>query len=175
MTPTSLLSMPARRRSLQAGVQTGLRWLALGATAWALSGCAGLVGREPVRVNVVGVEPLRGEGLEARMALKLRVINPNDAALGYDGLSVELEVRGQHFASGVSNERGEVPRFGEALITLPVSVSAQSLVRQALDMARGGSPRIDYVLKGRLAGTALGSVTFRSTGEIDLPQELMRP
>lgn len=156
-----------RRRSAQ--------WLMLGAAALTLSGCAGLLGREPVRVNVVGVEPLRGEGLEARMALKLRVINPNDAAISYDGLSVELDVRGQHFASGVSNERGEVPRFGEALITVPVSVSALSLMRQAMDMARGGSPRIDYVLKGRLAGTALGSVGFSSSGEVDLPSELMRP
>jgi LEA14-like dessication related protein len=150
-------------------------WLLAGGTTLALSGCAGLLGREPVRVNVVGVEPLRGEGLEASMALKLRVINPNDAAITYDGLSVELEVRGQHFASGVSNERGEVPRFGEALITVPVSVSALSLVRQAMDMARGGSSRIDYVLKGRLAGTALGSVGFLSSGEVDLPSELMRP
>lgn len=156
-----------RRRSAQ--------WLVLSAAALTLSGCAGLLGREPVRVNVVGVEPLRGEGLEARMALKLRVINPNDAAISYDGLSVELDVRGQHFASGVSNERGEVPRFGEALITVPVSVSALSLMRQAMDMARGGSSRIDYVLKGRLAGTALGSVGFSSSGEVDLPSELMRP
>ncbi len=150
------------------------QWLVLSATAMALSGCASLLDREPVRVNVVGVEPLRGEGLEARLALKLRIVNPNDAAITYDGLSVSLDVRGQHFASGVSNERGEVPRFGEALITVPVSVSALSLVRQALDVARGGSPRIDYVLKGRLAGTALGSVGFSSQGEIDLPAEWAR-
>ena len=151
------------------------RWLTLGAAALALSGCASLVGREPVRVNVVGVEPLRGEGLEARLALKLRVINPNDVAISYDGLSVELDVRGQPFASGVSNERGEVPRFGEAVITLPVSVSALSMVRQALGMARGGNQRIDYVLRGRLAGTALGGVRFSSRGEIELPAEWVSP
>lgn len=150
------------------------QWLMLGATSLALGGCATLMSREPVRVNVVGVEPLPGEGLEARLALKLRVVNPNDSALSFDGLSVSLEVRGQHFASGVSNERGEVPRFGETLITVPVSVSALSLVRQAMEVARGESPRIDYVLKGRLAGTVLGSVSFSSRGEIDLPAELSR-
>ena len=171
MTPSTPPSMPSRRQCLNRGLQ----WLLAGTTALALSGCASLTGREPVRVNVVGIEPLRGEGLEARMALKLRVINPNDAAIAYDGLSVDLEVRGQHFASGVSNERGEVPRFGEAILVVPVSVSALSLVRQAMDMARGGGSRIDYVLKGRLAGTALGSVGFSSSGEIDLPAELMRP
>lgn len=151
------------------------QWLLLSATTLVLSGCANLLDREPVRVNVVGVEPLRGEGLEARLALKLRAINPNDTPITYDGISVSLEVRGQHFASGVSDERGEVPRFGEALITVPVSVPALSLVRQALDVARGGNPRIDYVLKGRLAGTALGSVGFSSSGELELPEQWARP
>ena len=80
-------------------------------------------------------------------------------------------MRGQHFASGVSDERGEVPRFGEALITVPVSVSAFAQAKQAMSMAQGGSPRIDYVLKGRLAGTAFGSVSFRSNGEIDWPSD----
>jgi len=146
------------------------------ALPWAFSGCASLLGHEPVRVNLVGVEPLRGEGLEARLALKLRVVNPNDVAITYDGLSVDLDVRGQRLASGVSNDKGEVPRFGEAIITVPVSVSALSLVRQAMDMARGGSgSRIDYVLTGRLAGTALGSVGFSSRGEVDLPAEWVRP
>lgn len=153
----------------------GTQWLLLGVSSLALSGCAALFEREPIRVNVAGIEPLPGAGLEARLALKLRVINPNDTPISYDGLSVSLEVRGQHFASGASNERGEVPRFGDALITVPVSVSALSLVRQALDFAKGGSPRMDYVLKGRLAGTPLGSVTFNSRGEIDLPSELVRP
>jgi LEA14-like dessication related protein len=154
------------------------RWIARGAAflaVFALSGCASLLQREPVRVNVVGINPLPGEGLEARVALKLRVINPNDAPITYDGLSVSLDVRGQHFASGVSNERGEVPRFGEAIITVPVSVSAFALARQAMGMARGSSPRIDYVLKGRLAGTAWGGVGFESSGEVDLPAELLRP
>ena len=148
------------------------QWLLLCATAMTLPGCASLLEREPVRVNVVGLSPLPGEGLEARLALKLRVINPNDAPIAYDGLSVSLEVRGQHFASGVSDARGEVPRFGEAVITVPVSVSALALARQALSMAQGGSPRIDYVLKGRLAGTVLGGMGFRSSGEIDWPTGL---
>lgn len=136
----------------------------------ALAGCASLLQREPVRVNLVGVEPLPGEGLEVRLALKLRVTNPNDAALDFDGLSVALDVRGKPFANGVSSERGSVPRFGEAVITVPVSVSALSLVRQAMGVASGGSNRLDYVLKGRLAGTAIGGVSFESRGEVDLPK-----
>lgn len=137
----------------------------------ALSGCAGLLQREPVRVNLVGVEPLPGQGLELRLALKLRVTNPNDSALDFDGLSVALDVRGKPFAHGVSNERGSVPRFGEAVITVPVSVPALSLVRQAMGVASGSGDKqaLDYMLKGRLAGTAIGGVSFESRGEVELP------
>lgn len=165
MPPTSCSPPFAFRRRCLARGAAGLALLAL-------AGCASLLEREPVRVNVVGIDPLPGEGLEARLALKLRVINPNDTPITFDGISVSLEVRGQHFASGVSDERGEVPRFGEAILTVPVSVSAFALAKQAMGMARGGSPRIDYVLKGRLAGTALGGVGFRSSGEVDWPAEL---
>lgn len=151
-------------------------WLLLGGGAAALSGCASLVAREPVRVNVVGMEPLRGEGLEARLALKLRVINPNDIGLSFDGVAVDLDVRGQPFASGVSNERGEVPRFGETIITIPVSVSALALVRQALSVARSGTgQRIGYTLRGRLAGTPFGGLAFDTSGEVELPAEWARP
>lgn len=160
-----------RRAALVHGLGLGL---GLGASALLMSGCASLLQREPVRVDVVGVEPLPGEGLELRMALKLRVTNPNDNALDFDGLSVTLDVRGSRFASGVSNERGSVPRFGEAVISVPVSVSALSLVRQAMGVASGNGPtdRVEYVLKGRLAGTALGGVSFTSSGELVLPKGL---
>ncbi|WP_338439574.1 LEA type 2 family protein [uncultured Aquabacterium sp.] len=171
--PPTDISQPLPRRAALVG---GWR-LGLGAGALLLSGCASLLQREPVRVDVVGVEPLPGEGLELRLALKLRVTNPNDNALDFDGLSVTLDVRGSRFASGVSNERGSVPRFGEAVIGVPVSVSALSLVRQAMGVASGSGPtdRVEYVLRGRLSGTALGGVSFTSSGELMLPKGLGLP
>lgn len=135
-----------------------------------IGGCAALPGVEPPRVNIVGIEPLPGEGMEMRMAVKLRVQNPNEFALDYDGVSLELDVRGAAFASGVSAERGSVPRFGEAVITVPVSIAALSVVRQVIGLATGDRKRIDYVLRGRLGGTAaFGGTRFTSSGEIDLP------
>src|SRR4029450_3954606 len=47
-------------------------------TAAALTGCAGIGLREPLRVSLAGLEPLSGEGLEARFVAKIRVQNPND-------------------------------------------------------------------------------------------------
>ena len=135
-----------------------------------LAGCAGLTGSDPVRVQFAGLEPLPGEGLEWRMMLKLRVQNPNEQPVDFDGASVELDLRGQPFASGVSDARGSVPRFGETVLTIPVTVSALSVARQAFDLVAGrqGAP-LDYVLRGKLAGPALGGVHFQSTGQLTWP------
>ena len=141
-------------------------------TGWMLAGCAMLGQPEPVRVNVVGIEPLPGESMELRMAIKLRIQNPNDAALDFDGISIELDVRGSPFASGVSDKRESIPRFGEIVISVPVSVSALSAARQVIGLASSERPTIDYVLHGRLAGTPFGGLRFESKGAIDLPKEL---
>jgi hypothetical protein len=84
----------------------------------------GLGRRDPVRVNLVGLEPLQGEGFELRFAVRLRVQNPNDSAIDYDGVALELDVNDKSFATGVSDSKGSVPRFGETVISVPVTVSA---------------------------------------------------
>jgi LEA14-like dessication related protein len=137
-----------------------------------LSGCAALGLREPVQVHVVGMEPLPGEGMEARMALKLRVQNPNESALDYDGISVTLEMRGMTFATGVSGETGSVPRYGETVISVPVSVPAIAVIRQMVAAASGDPTRMEYALRGRLSGAGWGSTRFESKGELQLPKGL---
>jgi len=141
-----------------------------GLLAVALAGCASLPGRDPLNVQVAGIEPLEGQGLEMRMAVKLRVQNPNDSAVDYDGAALELELNGKRFATGVSNERGSVPRFGETVLTVPVSVSALSAIRQALGLANGSSlDNIPYVVRGKLSGGMFGTTRFSDTGSLSLP------
>ena len=144
------------------------------AVGWLLAGCAGLGLREPIQVNLVGIDPLPGEGMEIRMAVKLRVQNPNDVALDYDGVSIALDLRGNSFATGVSAERGSIPRFGEAVISVPVSVSALAAFRQFIGIANKDKPAADYALRGRLSSTGFGGVRFESKGEIDVTQLLRR-
>lgn len=136
-----------------------------------LTACASLGGREPVRVNVVAVEPLTGQGLELRFMVKLRVQNPNDAPVEFDGIAIDLDVRGTDFASGVSDQRGTVPRFGELVLSVPVTVSASSVIKQALSFAMGNREKLSYQLRGKLAGSGagLGGLRFTSSGEMDLP------
>ena len=73
-----------------------------------LSACAALQRTDPLQVTVAGIEPLQGQGMELRMLVKLRVQNPNDAPIEYDGVSLKLDVQGNTFATGVSDERGSV-------------------------------------------------------------------
>ena len=137
----------------------------------ALGACASLPGGQPLNVLLVGVESLGGEGFELRLAVKLRIQNPNATAIDYDGVSLDLEVRGLDFASGVSDAAGSVPRFGEAVLTVPVTVSAFSAVRQAIDGFTDGKPidKVPYVLRGKLSTGAMGSVPFNDEGTLKWP------
>lgn len=143
------------------------------ALAYALltsAGCATLHSRDPLRVTVAGIEPLQGQGMELRMLVKLRVQNPNDTPVDYNGVAVEMKVQGKTFATGVSDANGSVPRFGEAIISMPVTVSAFRLARQAVDMVQGGGKgKITYDMTGKLNGSSLNSMRFRTQGELDLP------
>lgn len=143
--------------------------------ALALGACAGLARQEPVRVAVAGVEPLPGEGLELRFLVKLRLQNPNDQPLDFNGAFVELDVRGEPFASGVSNAGGSVPRYGEAVLAVPVSVSALHAVRQAIGAIGSAEPmRLDYELRGKLAGPGFADMRFETQGELAWPDAVRR-
>ncbi len=152
--------------------RTGLRLLYLFAALLllALGGCASMARHEPIRVHVVGLDPLEGEGLEVRFKVKLRLQNPNDTPIDYDGLAVDLDLNGRPFATGVSNERGTLPRFGETVIGIPVSVSALAAVRQAFGLAHDGTlDNVPYVLHCRLGGGPFGVADITESGTLSLP------
>jgi LEA14-like dessication related protein len=136
-----------------------------------LCACAMLPGREPLQVSVADVESLDGQGLEWRMRVKLRVQNPNDAPVEYDGVYLKLDILDKTFATGVSDERGTIPRFGEALVSVPVTVSTINIVRHLIGMAADGKPpeKVGYRLEGKLNAAGFSSTRFDSQGEMALP------
>lgn len=143
----------------------------LTSTLMLLAACAMMPGREPLQVNVADVESLEGQGMEWRMLVKLRVQNPNDAPIEYDGAYLRLDVLDKSFATGVSDARGTIPRFGEAVIEVPVTVSAVNIVRHVIGIAVDGKPpeKISYRLEGKLNSPGFGSTRFDSHGELALP------
>ena len=158
-----------------------MRVLAVAALAVApltFEGCAMFKGQDPLQVTVAGVEPLESQGMELRMAVKLRVQNPNDAAIDFSGVAVEMIVQGKTFATGVSDVGGSVPRFGETVITVPVTASAFRMLSEVLGLMHGGgggggsgsgSGKISYEMKGKLNSSGFSSTHFQTKGELELP------
>lgn len=138
-----------------------------------LTGCASLSNRDPLVVTVAGIESLPGEGMEMRLLVKLRVQNPNDTPVDFDGISLNFDVQGRSFASGVSAEPGSVPRFGEAVVAVPVTISMLRMVRQVVGMMDGKPvDRIDYELSGKLSSASLfGTQRFSAKGDFQMPRD----
>jgi hypothetical protein len=61
------------------------------------------------------------------------------------------------------------------VLTVPVTVSAFAMVRQAIGLASGDRSKIDYVLRGKVGGSTFGSVRFESRGELELPGATTSP
>ena len=153
-----------------------LRSLALLAVAcWGLGACASLQTKDPLQVTVAGIEPLQGQGLELRLEVKLRVQNPNDAPVEYDGVALEMLVQGKTFATGVADLAGTVPRFGESVIAVPVTISAFRMARQVMGaMKDGGISQVEYEMKGKL-GSGFSPRRFATRGSFDLPGSSAQP
>jgi hypothetical protein len=97
--------------------------------------------------------------------------NPNETAVEYNGVALELDVNSRLLASGVSDQQGSIGRFSEAVLVVPVSVSAFAAIRQAVGLTQ--SQRLDnlpYTLRGKLAGGVFGTMRFEDSGTLSLPQ-----
>lgn len=139
-------------------------------------GCALLPDQDPLLIDVAGVEPLPGQDLEVRMAVTLRVQNPNDRDIDYNGVALRLEVNDRLLASGVSDRSGRVPRFSESLVVVPVSISAFSALRQALGLAQGQQiEQLPYTLHGKLSAGPFATQRFEASGTLDLRPRASSP
>ncbi|WP_108098700.1 LEA type 2 family protein [Pseudomonas sp. GV071] len=139
-----------------------------------LSACSLFDTRDDVYVDLVGLEPLPSQDMEARFAVKLRVQNPNESAIRYNGIALELRVNNRPLATGVSDESGEVPRYGERVISVPITISAFSVLRQAWGVAASAPSShasVPYELNGKLGGGLWGAARFTDTGELTLPAQ----
>lgn len=135
-----------------------------------LAACSSLRGHDPLRVELVGLRPLPGQELEVRFELSLRLQNPNQQALTFKGVAIDLDLNGQPLLSGVSDQAGEVPAFGERLVRVPVSLGAFAMARQLWAVAQpSGNQGLPYRLQAKLGGGWLGSRRFSDEGVLRWP------
>lgn len=123
-------------------------------------------------MTLEGLEPAADQASDQRMQLKLRVQNPNNAPIDYNGLYVELLVQGKTFATGVTNQHGAVPGFGEQVFAVPMTVSVMSVVGQVMSFLGSSSSgsasafpdKVTYEMRGKL-----GTLPFKAQGQMSMP------
>jgi LEA14-like dessication related protein len=136
-----------------------------------LSACALMPASDPLQFTVADIESLPGEGMEIRMLVKLRIQNPNDAPIEYDGVYLRLDVLNKPFASGVSDARGQIPRYSETIVAVPVTISPLNVASGALSVFTSGNAvdKLRYRMEGKLNSPGIGSTRFRVDGELAPP------
>jgi LEA14-like dessication related protein len=136
-----------------------------------VSACAYMPNRDPLSITVAGIESLPGEGMEMRLAVKVRIQNPNDMAVDYTGAALSLDLNGRKLASGVMGGSGTVPRYGEAVMVIPVTISAFDMARQVLGVANSsGQTDVHYRVRGKLEAGLFGTRRFSDEGMFQLDQ-----
>lgn len=134
-----------------------------------VSACASLPNRDPLNIDVAGIEPLPSEGLELRLAVRVRIQNPNDIEIAYRGAALDLELNGRRLASGVSGDIGSVSRYGETVVTIPVTISAFNVARQLMVFIENPNPeRVTFRIRGKLDGGIFATHRFTDEGSIEL-------
>jgi LEA14-like dessication related protein len=136
-----------------------------------LSGCAGLGTRlETPDITFVGIRAVEANLFEQKLAVRLRVMNPNTVELPVNGLDVDVELAGEPFANGVSAREFVVPAHGEAEFDMIVTANAATALLKIAGGDRKSREEIGYRLKGRLS-TKLGllrSIPFEESGTLPL-------
>jgi LEA14-like dessication related protein len=130
---------------LTAGRRCGAFLAGLLATVLLLAGCS-TVEPAPPHVRVADLRLLDSTVFEQRFEINLRIGNPNDFALPLDGLTFDLEVNGETFARGFSNQRVTIPRLGEGSVSVAASTTLVELLRQMQLLA--GRADMTYRLRG---------------------------
>ena len=133
-----------------------------------VSGCASLfwMGEKP-HVDIVNVTPKEMRLLEQAFILELRIQNPTETDLDINGMAFELEINGQPFARGVSNQSLKIERLSTKIVQVEAYTGLTSILRQ-LSEARKGSyaSGFKYRLKGSIhTGAPSFRIPFDETGE----------
>jgi LEA14-like dessication related protein len=129
-----------------------------------LAGCAAPL--QKPEVSVAGVE-LVGIGLvEQRLLLKLNVSNPNDVDLPIKSLRFDLDLDGQPFAKGVSEQPLTIARHAESQLDVKVVSRLGDVLKQLKAARKNG--KLGYRVYGQVELEGSGRVPFDRSGDVPL-------
>lgn len=131
------------------------------------TGCA-VARLEPPRLEVVEVGLLSASVLKQDLRLRMRVHNPNDMELPVRGLTYEVQLSGETFATGESERNIVVPALGQTEFNLDVSANAAAAVLRLLGDRAGNNPQYRVLGRLHLASGLIRSIPFEHKGELKL-------
>ena len=133
-----------------------------------VSGCASLssMGEKP-RVDIVNIIPKEMRLMEQTFLIELRIQNHTETDLDITGLAIDLEINGQPFAKGVSNQSIKVERLSTKILKMEAYTGLTSILRQLAEAMKGSyTSGFKYRLKGSIyAGSPSIRIPFDETGE----------
>jgi LEA14-like dessication related protein len=146
------------------------KWLTAFVVFLGLAACTPSEFAEPPEVVLLSMVPVDVSLMEQRLAVTLRVRNPNNAAMSIDGMRFAIDINGKTFAKGTSDKAVTVPRLGETEVAGVAHVATTDLMRQMLSVpdAKG----VEYRLSGSLFLGHGGRAAFDQSGDFDFASAL---
>jgi len=139
-----------------------------------LSGCATMnLDYEEPSVELVSFKALPANGFEQNFEIGLKLINPNNFELPFNGISYQLSVAGEILAYGVSADIPTVGAYGESRFVVPVSASLLGGIKVIKALMDSQGQDISYQLKAKLDIDIpfVPKLTFTEDGMIPLGQK----
>jgi LEA14-like dessication related protein len=133
----------------------------------ALGGCAVARLQSP-QLQVTEVSLLGADLFKQQLRVRMRVQNPNDVELPVRGITYEVQVAGETFATGDSERDIVVPALGSTEFDVDVTANAAAALLRVLGNRDRGDPAYRILGKVRLAKGLIKTIPFEHTGTIRL-------
>jgi LEA14-like dessication related protein len=118
-------------------------------------------------VELLALEPVPAQGMEARFRVRLRIVNPNSVPLEIEGMAYDVYLRDSKVLSGVSNQTLSVGAYSEGVAELEVAAGMFGSMALLRDLMNNPSDSIPYRLNAKLSRKGFGN-TLRVSREGDI-------
>jgi len=145
---------------------TVLAWLLI------LSGCASLSPHfERPDVKLISVKLLPSDNFEQRLAIGLRITNPNSVTLKLVGMKYSLRLDGYNLISGVSNDIPAINSYSDTSVEVIATVDWLNGLRLLQGLLAKPNSSVSYELDAKLdPGLLLPAIHVIERGMVDLAQ-----
>ena len=116
-----------------------------------LSGCATInLDYEEPSLELVSFKALPANGFEQNFEIGLKLTNPNNFELPFNGISYQLSVAGETLAHGVASNIPTAGAYGESRFVVPVATNIMGGIKVIRALMNSQGQDISYQLKAKL-------------------------